>query len=192
MFFVRLTICAAVLSVGLAACTSGPKIRADADPSANMASYKTFAFFDRVETDKSGYTTILTQHLKTATQRELEKRGYQMVASNPQILVNFNVNIQNKTSVQSSPSMSGGYYGYRAGYYGTWAGYPQDIHTVHYQDGTLSIDLVDATKKQLVWSGVAEGKLQKAAIENPGPAVDRVVTSIFEKFPVAAPGAPAK
>jgi Domain of unknown function (DUF4136) len=188
MFFGRFSICAVVLSVAVAACTSAPKVRTDTDPSANLATYKTFAFFDRVATDNSSYTTILTQHLKAATQRELEKRGFQMVASNPQLLVNFNINIQDKTSVQSSPSMSGGYYGYRAGYYGTWAGYPQDIHTVHYQDGTLSIDLVDATKKQLVWSGIAEGRIKKEGIENPGPAIDRVVTSIFEKYPAPAVG----
>ena len=174
-----------------AACSSGPEIRADSDPTANLASYKTFAFFDDLATDKSPYTTMLTSRLKTATQRELERRGCMLTTTDPQLLVNFNVNVESRTDVQSTPAM-GGYYGYRTGYYGMWGGYPQDVHTTHYKEGTLAIDLVDAAKKQLVWQGIAQGRIKKSAVENPGPAVDKVVTDIFLKHPVApAPAAPS-
>jgi Domain of unknown function (DUF4136) len=185
---------AITMLVLLSACESGPTIRADGDPSVNMAQYKTFAFFNPVSTDKQAYTTILSTRLKDATRRELEVRGLHYDTSNPQLLINFNVNIQNKTDIQSSPSMSAGYgyYGYRSGMYGTWGGYPQDIQTIHYQEGTLSIDMVEAGKKQLVWQGVAQGRIKSDSVKDPGPAVDRVVTDIFTKFPVPAPGAPEK
>ena len=39
----------------------------------------------------------------------------------------------------------GGFYGYRGGAYGAWASYPYDVDTVDYRQGTLSIDLVDAS-----------------------------------------------
>jgi hypothetical protein len=171
----------------LAACSSGPTIRADADPSANLASYKTFGFFDHASTDKGNYRTILTTRLQDATRREMEKRGYQYAATDPQLKVNYNVNISNKTDVRSTPSASAGYYGYRAGMYGTWGGYPQDVETVHYQEGTLSIDLVDAAKQQLVWQGVAQGRVSKDVMQNPGPAVDKVVADIFARFPGGSP-----
>jgi Domain of unknown function (DUF4136) len=182
---------AAALLTVLAACASGPTIRADADPSANLASYKTFGFFDRVSTDKSSYTTIVSTRLKEATRREMEKRGYKYVESNPDLLANFNINISDKTDVRSTPSTSAGFYGYRAGMYGAWAGYPQDVETVHYQEGTLSIDLVDAQKQQLVWQGVAQGRINKEAVQNPGPAIDKVIGDIFAKFP-GAPTTPTQ
>lgn len=185
-----LTLAFTALSLTLAACESRPTIRADGDPTANLSNYQTFGYFDRVSTDKNQYTTLVTTRLKDSTKRELEQRGFKYVESNPQLLVNFNVNIQNKTDVRSTPSAGYGYYGYRAGMYGAWAGYPQDIQTVHYQDGTLSVDLVDAAKQQLVWQGVAEGRIQKEAVENPGPAIDRVITEIFTKFPIPNPAAP--
>ncbi len=177
-------------------CASGPTIRADADPSVNLSSYKTFGFYEKVSTDKSAYTTLVSTRLKEATRTELTKRGYTFTETNPQLLANFNLNIENRQDVQSTPSAGvgvgmGGYYGYRAGMYGVWGGYPQDIETVHYQVGTLAIDLVDATKKQLVWQGTAEGRINKKAVENPGPAIDSVVSEIFAKYPVPAPGAPA-
>ena len=175
----------AMIAMGLlaSACASGPKVRADADPSVNLSTYKTFGFFDQLSTDKSKYSTMITSRLKDATRREMQRRGYEE-GSTPQLLVNFSTNVENRTNVQSTPSASAGFYGYRAGMYGAWGGYPQDVHTTHYQEGTLAIDVVDAAKKQLVWQGVAQARLTKSMLENPGDTVDSVVTDIFAKYPV--------
>ncbi len=186
---------AAIAAVAsLTACTSGPEIRADADPTIDLSSYKTFGFFEKVSTDRTAYTTLVSTRLKEATRAELTKRGYTYTDSNPQLLANFNINVENRQDVQSTPGVGVGYgyYGYRAGMYGVWGGYPQEIETVHYQVGTLAIDLVDSTKKQLVWQGTAQGRINKKAIENPGPAIDKVVGEIFAKYPIPAPGVPAQ
>ena len=175
----------ALTFIAASGCKTAPEVRADKDPTANLASYRTFGFFENLATEKSGYSTLLTNRLKAATQRELEHRGLQLDSSTPQLLVNFNVNIENRTDVQSAPT-GAGFYGYRAGMYGPWAGYPQDVYTTHYQEGTLAIDLVDAAKRQLVWQGVAEGRVEKAAVEDPGAAVDKVVSAIFAKFPTGS------
>ena len=175
-----------------AACSSGPTIRADGDPSVDFTRYKTFGFFDQLSTDKSKYATMLTGRLKDATRAELAKRGVQE-GPQPQLLVNFSTNVENRTEVQSTgTSASYGFYGYRAGMYGAWGGYPQDVYTTHYQQGTLAIDLVDAEKKQLVWQGVAQARLTKTMLDNPGAAIGSVVADIFEKYPVQAPEAASK
>jgi hypothetical protein len=168
----------------LLGCETTPKITTNADPSANLSTYKTFAFLEPLSTDKSSYTSILTTRLKSATQRELEKHGLVYDSAAPQLLVNFNVNVQEKTDVQSMPA-AGGYYGYRSGLYAGWAGYPQDIQTIHYREGTLGIDLVDAAKRQLVWQGVAVGEISEKARENQGEAVDKVVAQVMAKYPSA-------
>jgi hypothetical protein len=176
----------------VAACASRPQIRADSDPSVNLASYRTFAFFDSVATEQSPYTTMLTSRLKASAQRELERRGYRKVDADPQLLVNFNVNVQERADIRSTPTPApAGFYGYRAGMYGMWTGYPQDVQTIHYKEGTLAIDVVDAAKKQLVWQGIAEGRINKSAFDDPEAAIDRVVGEIFAKYPVPA-AAPAQ
>lgn len=185
---------AAFVAAALAGCASGPEIRVDQDPAANMTAYGTFGFFEPLATNKAGYSTILSSRLKDAARRELETRGYEYDAVNPELLVNFNLNIQDKTEVRSSPNMSAGYgyYGYRAGMYGAWSGYPYDVETTNYKQGTLTVDVVDAGRKELVWQGVAEGRVSKKAIENPGAAIDAVMPQIFAKFPNRnpAPAAP--
>ena len=61
----------------LAACaSSGPKLYSDTDPGADFAGYRTYAFEPVLGTDKVGYSSILSQNLKSAVARELEARGY--------------------------------------------------------------------------------------------------------------------
>lgn len=176
----------AALALGLAGCAaSGPAIRVDGDPAANIPGFSTFGFFEPLATDRAGYSTLLTSRLKEATRRELEKHGYAYSDSSPELLVNFNVNVVDKTEIRSTPSASAGYgyYGYRAGMYGAWSGYPQDIQTTNYRQGTLTIDVVNAAKKALVWQGTAEARVTKKMRDNPGAAIDSVVTDMLAGFP---------
>jgi hypothetical protein len=187
---IRLLFVVAVLA--LAGCASGPDIRVDADPGVNVASYRTFAFFEPLATDNAGYSTLVTARLKDAARREMEARGYAYDTASPQLLLNFQLNIQERMDVRSSPSVGVGYgyYGYRS--YGAWAGYPVDVETTHYKTGTLNIDVVDAERKALVWQAVAEGRIKKEAMKNPGPAVDNAVTLLMANFPSRLePAAPA-
>lgn len=174
-----------VLVIGLAACASGPDIRVDGDPNVNIPGYRSFGFYSALATDKAGYSTILSTRLKDAARRELEKAGYTYTDKDPQLLVNFNLNVIDKSEIYSTPSMGMGYgyYGYRSGMYGAWSGYPQDIETRNYRQGTLGIDIVDAAKKALVWQGVAEARVTKKMRENPGATLDSVVTQILAGFP---------
>jgi hypothetical protein len=180
--FIRtlLSALALLLVVPVSGCASGPQIHVDMDARANMKAYKTFAFFNTLSTDSAAYASLLSTRLKAATRAQLERNGYTYSENEPELLVNFYLKVVNKQEVRST----GGYYGYRAGYYGTWTGYPY-VETVNYKQGTLSVDLVDAKRKQLVWQGVAEGEVSEEAQQNPGPAIDRVVAEIFSNFPNA-------
>lgn len=172
-----------------AGCASGPSIFVNADPTANFATYHTYNFEDPLGTDNSGYSSLLSQFLRTATARELEARGYTR-SDKPDLLVNFNVKTKDKIQTTTTPSgpSYGGYYGYRAGYYGVWSGY--DTQVTQYTEGTLTVDIVDAARKQLVWDGTAVGRVRDEARRNLESAVDRVITEIFTKYPYRGTPAP--
>ena len=177
----------------LAACASGPTIRANTAPGANLQAYKTYTFVRPLGTDRGGVETPLSGYFKEATRREMDARGYQFVESgDADLLVNFGANAQEKTDIRSTPvSMGvgyGGYYGYRGGMYGAAWSTPE-VETVRYQVGTANIDVVDARKKQLVWEGLIEGKLTEKAMKDPRATVNMVVTEIFKQFPGSAGGA---
>ncbi|HBI83257.1 MAG TPA: DUF4136 domain-containing protein [Alcaligenaceae bacterium] len=179
-----------VLSV-LAACSSGPVIRTDVDPSADFAEFKTFAFMDPLGTSKPGYTTIFSERLMRATRVQMEWRGYVLDASKPDLLINFHANLSQRSDYVPPPPMPWGY-GYMGfpagGYYGYWGGYPMAMgpSVIQYTEGVLRIDLVDARRRQLVWEGVSTSivdDLQSATSEQ---GVQSIVAAIFAKFPYRA------
>lgn len=179
----RSTILALAAMVAMTACSSGPQIRREVSPGANFASYKTFGYFPELATDRAGYETVFTARLKAATRSNLEAKGYRYSETNPDLLVNFYANVEDKQEIRSAP-VSMGYYGYRRNfYYGMST--PQ-VETVDYKQGTLTIDLVDPAKKALVWSATAEGRVSKDARKNPGPAIDAVVADMMQPLPAAS------
>ena len=60
------------------------------------------------------------------------------------------------------------------------------MQTYQYTQGTLSVDLVDPSRKVLIWEGVAEGELSRKVRENLQAAVDEAVRDIFAKYPHSA------
>jgi len=171
--------------IGLAGCVTGPYIQADFDRSVDFTAYRTFAFVSPLGTDRNGYQTIISQHLKTATSRELEARGLRLDESSPQLLVNFNAYLSEKMRVVNT-SPPGSYYDYRYGVYSSWSHYPYDQYVTYYHEGTLNIDVIDAAKKQLIWESTAVDTITQKTLNNIQPAVDEAVAAAFEKYPIPA------
>jgi hypothetical protein len=154
-------------------------------PNADLSSYSTFGFPAQTGTDRGGYSTIVTDYFKAAVKEQMEMRGYRYVDENPSLLVNFYANVRERTEVRSRPggSLGFGYYGYRYGLYDAWPMYGRDIDTVTYPIGTANIDVVDAQQRQLIWEGVAEGRLHDDDMNNPRDAISSAVTQLFARFP---------
>lgn len=52
---------------------------------------------------------------------------------------------------------------------------------------TLNIDVVDRAQKQLLWEGIAIGRITQKMYENLEPTIDAVVKEVFLKFPKQPP-----
>jgi hypothetical protein len=180
------TACAIALAV-LAGCASNPTpdIHVHAAPDADLSKYSTFGFPEQTGTDRGGYSTLVTSYFKSAVRDQMERRGYHYVDENPDLLVNFYAKVHERTETRSDPTYSAayGYYGYRYGLYGAWPLYDSDVYTVTYPIGTANIDVVDARKKQMIWEGVAQGRLRDEDMNNPRESISRVVTQLFARFP---------
>jgi len=183
---------AAALVLGLGGCASTPYVRADFDHTADFTSYKTFSFASPLDTDRRGYQTVLSQHLKAATQREMEARGMRLDSAAPQLLVNFSANLSDKLRVTTVPTTSAfigggrGYYGYRGGMYSAWPAYTDQTTVTQYTEGTLNIDVVDLARKQLVWESVLTDTITEKTLDNVQAAIDSAVAAAFAKYPIAA------
>lgn len=182
------------LATLLTGCASGPRVYSSLSPEADMSSYQTYSYVPTLGTQTEGEpTTLLTQYLRTAVDREMQARGYRYVPDGGDLLVNFYVETEEKLqsrTARTGPSVGVGfgYYAYRGRLYSSWQTYPE-TEISQYTEGTLNIDLADAARRELVWEGVAIGRITEEARRNVQAAVDAVVPMVFAEFP-GSPAAP--
>ncbi len=190
-------------SVGLLAlatllwgCSSGLTIDRDYDESVNFSQLNSWRWMD-TESDRhqdQDYhgNDILDGRIRQAVERELAAKGFRQQAQGEvDFLVNYSVTKEDKTEIRSyntygglTPGFAFGYgHGfYRYGYSVMYHPEPE-VRTVHYQEGTLVLDVINPQEK-LIWRGSAEGRLKKnQTVEEKREAVNSVVAKVLAGFP---------
>jgi Domain of unknown function (DUF4136) len=177
-----------LLIVTLSGCSS-TNLRSDYDHGADFGQYETYNFFENAGPRSGNYESFFSQYMVEAIEIEMEQRGYTK-ADDPDLWVNFNGIMQEKTDIRTTPASPpmGGYYGYRGGYYGAWGGYGYgtETHVSQYTEGTFNIDLVDNARDQLVWEAVGKGRVSQKDIENLREGVMKGVPKYFALYPFEA------
>lgn len=169
----------------LAACATGPRISTDSDPRADFSAYRTFAFYSPLAIEREGYASLVSGRMKDAARAQMESRGYRYSEADPDLWLNINAYMQQRTDVSSFPDVDYAYYySYRARGYVAMP-YWYDRTSVHrYTEGTMNIDLVDARRNALVWEGIAVGRVPRnldAAKRDAG--IDSTIAEIFAAYP---------
>lgn len=168
----------------LAGCATGPRITTDTDPSADFARYRSFAFYEPLAVEAKGYATPSSQRMKSAARREMEARGYVYDESKPDLLVNINAYINERQDVISTPQLQHRvYYNYRYNSYVSTAFWTERTDVYNYSEGTLNIDLVDVMRKQLVWEGIAVGRMANTKPAARNTRIDSTIAEIFAQYP---------
>jgi hypothetical protein len=176
--------------LALSACETLPKIRTEVAPGVNLGAYHTYDYFEKPSTDRRGYTTITTRSVESAIDREMGARGF-VRSANPDLKINFNIAKRDKVTTTPGFGYDAGFGGWRRGYgWGLGVGTRGDVETV--TEGTLTVDLVDRAKNELVWSGSAVRTLNAKILDQPRQAIDQAVNLIFAKFPGPGPVPAAK
>ncbi len=175
------------IAAGVSGCAS-ENIRSDYDHSADFSQYRTYNFFVDAGPEETNYQSFFSEYMVEAISIEMDKRGY-VRSEDPDLLINFNAILQEKTKVTTTPApMAGGYYGYRGGFYDPWMdyGYAEQTHVSQYTEGTVNIDIVDARQKKLVWEAVGQGRVSRKELEELDDTVYEGVPKYFATFPFTA------
>jgi hypothetical protein len=180
----RLAVLVTLLAILAGCAASGPTIIANRAPGFDLSQYRTFGFYSPLSTDMGTTRSIDSQTLIAATSRELEARGLTRDDDNPDLLVNFL--IATKEKIESRPTAGPSMY-YGRSRYGTWGGYGVGMGTttevVQRTEGTLSVDVVDSERDELVWEGSATGRVTNKVRENRQVLMGSAIREIFLQFP---------
>lgn len=174
------------LLIMISSCSS-VRVATDYDKNAHFGEYKTFAFF-KTGIDKAEISDLDKRRILRAIEAELLAKGFTK-SEKPDLLVSLFTKSQQRVNVYNN---SWGYGGWGWGGYGGYRGYGpgwgwgwnQPSVTTSTQ-GVLYIDLIDSSKKELVWQGMGTGYLSKN-MEKKEARIKEFVTKIMTKYPPGA------
>lgn len=165
------------------------------DPSIDLNQYRTYAWIGGDKNNKKNnkpYKDFQESYLAGLISKELEKNGFVKARSNPDILIDYDIMIENDVREQSNPVYSRSMVRYfynpftrriNARYFPSqYLG--QTNYDVPYKSGTITINIVDTKSNKLVWQGWAETEVTKKKRINHDD-MDKIVKSIFKKMDLA-------
>ena len=169
-------------------CAPSFKVNSDYDKSADFVGYKKFALYNAENLNK-GVSELNRTRVANAIKSEMTKKGFVEDVTSPDLLVNAVAIFQDRQSLSSTTTGGGGYYGGRYGAYG-WGGGTShtNVDVRHYKDGSLIIDVVEASTKKLLWQGTGNKEID-GPVKDPDVNIPKAVGLIMTSFP---PGATQK
>ncbi|MFN8256736.1 MAG: DUF4136 domain-containing protein [Bacteroidales bacterium] len=166
----------------LAISCSTIRISSDYDKTAPFANYKTYKFTD--EALALPINDLNKNRLISAIETELAAKGFTK-SETPDVLIDLNLKGEQKQTATANTTGTGGYgygYGYRYGWGGGFT--TTTINYDTYVEGTLFVDMIDASKKQLVWQGRGVGTVDPEASQAKREKnINYAVKQIFTKYP---------
>ncbi|HKJ06439.1 MAG TPA: DUF4136 domain-containing protein [Flavobacteriaceae bacterium] len=158
----------------LVASCSSVRVTSDYDTNTNFTEYKTFAFYKK-GIDKAEISDLDKRRILKAVEAEMLAKGFTK-SENPDLLVNIFTKSRQKVDVYNDHY----YYGWRPWYYGPNFG----THISKYTEGTLFVDLIDASKKEMVWQGIGSGALTRTSnVAKKEERIKEFVNEIMQAYP---------
>jgi hypothetical protein len=158
-----------ITALALAALTAGvvyaQHVTTDSDPAAPFATYKTYAWTPGT----ASAISLTEQRIHDGVNAQLQGKGMTQVNSNPNVFVATHVTTHTVPQVIADG-------------FGPW-GFGGGMATVQtYTEGSLIVDLYDATTKKMVWRGVATATVSSKPEKN-AQKIDKSLMKLFARYP---------
>ncbi len=160
----------------LASC-SPVRVYSDYEKNATFDNYKTYAY-QKNTIDKVAISDIDKKRILRSIDEVMTTKGFTK-SETPDLLIGFFT--KEKEQVEVNQFNMGWGFGWGWGW-NPWMWGGNNINVNKYVVGTLTIDLIDAKKKELIWQGIGEGELTKS-VEKKDENIKEFVTKILEQYP---------
>ena len=155
------------------------KVVTDYDAKVDFNQYKTFAFY-KTGIDKAEISDLDKKRVLRAIESELLAQGFTK-SENPDMLVSFFTKSRRKVNINQNNN-----FGYGLGWgWNPWMrnGMNNNIQVNQYTEGTLFVDFIDTSEKELVWQGIGTGALVVQNREKKEVRIKKFVKEIISRFP---------
>ena len=151
----------------------GQHIQTDFDHQANFSRYKTYSW-QEVKASNS----LWDDRIKDAVNAQLAAKGWTQVDNGADVAIVAIKTTQTEKTLRTFYDGLGGGWRWRG-----FGGFGESTTTEQdYKEGTLVVDMYDASTKQLIWRAGAEDMLSDKAEKNE-KNLDKGVAKMFKSFP---------
>lgn len=162
----------------LSSCGPTLTVTNDYDHSVNFSKYKTFRIV-KLEQHVQNISQLNQTRIINAVRNEMISKGFSET-ENADMFIDITTTLKDKQELVANST--GGYGGY-GGYYRWGGGYSTTtVSTYNYKDGSLVVDIVDASNNNLLWQGIGSKQID-APSKNPDQDVPAAVKQIMASFP---------
>lgn len=163
-------------------CSNQFQVYSDYDPTLKILAYKTYRWPAKAEMESRVnpllYNELTDKRIREAVDQQLRENGYRLADSAAELTVHYHITVKDK--VVYSADLRGDSYGQ----YWMEGG----RNTFRYEEGTLIIDLMDASNRNLIWRGWAVGIINDNKTMLTEDEINEAVVKIFENYPRRRPG----
>ena len=158
------------------------RVTSDFDDTADFSTYSSFAWMAKPDQVQDNLTRLgqIQGRIESAVEQNLISHGFQKTSDAPDFYVVYHAAVEQQITGATIDTWG---YGYRRPLRRSGVVYA-DVSVDSFQEGTLIIDIVDASQNELVWRGTAIG-----AVNTPQQAaekIDEAVQRILMDFPPAS------
>jgi hypothetical protein len=170
------------LAFFLSSCSPFIRVYSEEEPGVNLSKYHTYQWLD-TKTYKQGNSGPVwlsndTQtKIRTDLETQLSRYGFKPCDEKPDLMLHYHIVIKNE--VMYLPDYTCGGVFEAPGQYDRC----HRVQPVHYQEGTLIVDFIDAKNGNQVWRGAAVGVLENLRPEEADARIKAAAEAIFKKYP---------
>ena len=183
---------ALVCGLGGLACSS-LKVATDFDPNADFTKIRSYAWLDErsgVEGDRNDVSSLLDQRIRRAIDAELLGKGLAISdRESADVLVSYHLGVEKKLDVNTIHTGHGYGAGWHGGYgrYGAYGGGRTETYVSEYEEGTFLVDLIEPSKKELIWRGSGQARVNRSSSpEDRKKRIREVVEKVLAAYPPGA------
>ena len=185
---IMLMLIAVVIAITAMAC--GATAHIEKDETVNFSKYKTYAWVSEKEKSvKDRNSNSLTDsQIKSAVAKQLQKAGWVESKNRPDVLLDYNILVENAVREQNNPVYSRPFTRY---YYNPYTRrvvgfyYPSQMmgyesYEIPYKEGTITLHMIDNKTNKLIWQGWTSDAVNSHNLTS--KEVNTSVKAILRKF----------
>lgn len=161
--------------------TSYRLLKPDQEKGFRLADYPTFGFYD-IDTQGNASSPIFEKNItvtKAAVAANMAKKGLNE-AQEPALKINLALLVKEQVQTRETNFLTDGYPRYMGQRRYSWKS--EEVPVGKYKEGTILIELVDASNDKLVWKGGAKGVLPEKN-RDIADNINDAISEIFMKIP---------